>query len=115
MRIHIHHTWGEPDWLCGLERKIDLILESAELLLQQQERIMATFDDLTAQLTAISAVVPTIKTDVETLLAKLAAVPPAGLTPEQQAALDSAVQTAQGIATSLGAIDAEVNPPPAAT
>lgn len=72
---------------------------------------MSTFDDLTAQLAVIGTAVTTVKTDVDKLIAALAAVPPAGLTPAQQAALDAAVVTAQGIATSLGAIDTEVNPP----
>ena len=76
--------------------------------------IMSTFDDLKAALDGISAKVTTVKADVDSLLAKLAAIPPAGMTPEQQAALDAAVQQASGISTSLGAIDAEVNPPPAA-
>ena len=78
---------------------------------QKLDRLMSTFDDLTATLNSISVKVTAVKSDVDSLLAKLAAIPPAGMTPAQQAALDAAVSTAQGIATSLGAIDAEVNPP----
>ena len=78
---------------------------------QKLDRLMSTFDDLTATLNSISVKVTAVKSDVDSLLAKLAAIPPAGMTSAQQAALDAAVSTAQGIATSLGAIDAEVNPP----
>lgn len=88
-------------------------LDILDCLSQKMDVLMSTFDDLKAALDSVSADVATVKTDVETLLAKLAAIPPAGMTPEQQAALDSAVAQAQGIATSLGAINAEVNPPPA--
>ena len=79
-------------------------------LLQQMERLMSTFTDLKTALDAVAADVATVKTDVETLLAKLAAIPAGGLTTDQQAALDAAVTQAQGIATSLGAINSEVNP-----
>ena len=83
---------------------------NANKLTKQMERLMSTFADLQTSLDAVAADVAIVKTDVETLLAKLAAIPPAGLTPEQQAALDAAVTQAQAIATSLGAINAEVNP-----
>ena len=72
---------------------------------------MSTFDDLKAAMDGIAGSVATVKTDVDTLLTKLSQVPTAGMTPDQQAALDAAVQQAQGIKASLGAIDAEVNPP----
>ena len=101
-----------PD--CQIQIRLDELSHKLDLILSKQELIMSTFDDLTAQLTAIAAAVTTVKTDVDGLLAKLAAIPPAGLTPAQQTALDAAVTTAQGIATSLGAIDTEVNPKPAA-
>lgn len=74
---------------------------------------MSTFDDLKGALDGISGNVSTVKGDVDTLLQKLSQIPTAGMTPEQQASLDAAVQQAQGISTSLGAIDAEVNPPAA--
>jgi hypothetical protein len=77
-----------------IERKVNLI--------------MSSFADLVAALTSVANDVTTIKADVEGLIAKLAAVPPAGLTPEQQAALDAATAQAATIATSLEAISAEV-------
>ena len=105
---HYHHLWPKeaPPWADVLQDKLDLIL-------QNQESIMSTFDDLKSAMDGIASSVSTVKTDVETLLTKLSQVPTAGMTPEQQAALDAAVQQAQGIRDSLGAIDAEVNPPAA--
>lgn len=76
---------------------------------------MSTFDDLKKALDSIATDVTTVKLDVEGLLAKLAAIPTAGMTADQQAALDAAVTQAQGIATSLAGIDAEVNPVPVPT
>jgi|ERR1043166_1086084 hypothetical protein len=102
---HYYHHWDQeaPPWVAELEDKLDLIL-------QNQELTMSTFDDLKSAMDGIAGSVSTVKTDVETLLTKLSQVPTAGMTPEQQAALDAAVQQAQGIKASLGAIDAEVNP-----
>lgn len=93
------------------------ILEKLGHLQRLMEYIMSNFDDLKSALAGIGDKVTTVKTDVETLLAKLTDLqnnPPSGMTPEQQASLDDAVTTAQGIAESLGAIDAEANPPAAA-
>ena len=108
MRINLHHfhSWSHevPPWVDDLQDKLDLILE-------RQDAIMSTFDDLKSAMDGIAGSVSTVKTDVETLLTKLSQVPTAGMTPEQQAALDAAVQQAQGIKESLGNIDAEVNPP----
>src|SRR6266404_7985938 len=103
---HIHHHYHiEPDpevlaRLAAIDQKLDLVMET----------IMSAITDLKPILDSITGKVSTVKTDVETLLAKLAAVPTVGLTPDQQAAIDAAVAQAQGIADSLGAIDAEVNP-----
>lgn len=67
---------------------------------------MADISDIKPALDAIDAQVTKVKTDVDTLVAKLGAVPTGGLTPAQQAAIDDAVAHANGIAASLGAIDA---------
>ena len=97
---------GAPSWAVELGFMLGIVLDN-------QETIMSTIADLTATLDSIGAKVTTVKTDVETLLAKLAAVPTAGLTPEQQTALDAAVVQAQGISDSLTAVDKEANPPAA--
>jgi len=80
-------------------------------ILRNQEKIMSTLQDLSDTLTTIDGKVTAVAADVDALIAKLAAIPTAGLTPEQQLALDAAVVHAQAIATSLGAIDTKVNPP----
>jgi IPT/TIG domain len=112
VRLHIYHHWSDtPQWAISIDRKLELIIK-------QQEDIMSSFDDLATQLNAISVEVTTIKGDVDTLLAKLAAIPPAGLTTQQQAALNAAVATATNIGKSLSAIDLETHPvvaPPAPT
>jgi hypothetical protein len=79
----------------------------------KQDKIMSTLDDFKTILGEIAADVTTVKADVDGLLAKIAAIPPAGLTPEQQAAIDAAVTQGQSIKASLDAIHAEVNPAPA--
>jgi len=57
---------------------------------------MAAIDD---ELAAIKGSLDTIQTGVTALLAKIAAMPTAGLTPEQQTALDSINAEAKAIAT----------------
>lgn len=92
-----------PNWVKPLFAKLDLVLK-------QQVHIMATLADIQAKQAATDAAVATIKTDVEALLAKIAAFPPAGLTPEQQAAIDDIATHADAINTALGVIDTEANP-----
>jgi ABC-type transporter Mla subunit MlaD len=74
-------------------------------------KVMSSFEDLVAAQAATDAKIAAVKADVEALIAKLAAVPAAGMTAEQQAALDAAVAHASAINDSLSAVDAEVNPP----
>src|ERR1700722_7447988 len=100
VRKYEHHT---PQWAT-------IIIEQLDQLLQGNIDIMATLDDLATQLNSIVVDVAAIKTDVETLLAKLAAIPPAGLTAAQQNALDAAVATAKNIDASIKAIDLETHP-----
>ncbi len=108
---HFHfHNHNEPESevsarLCEIEKQLSLI----------KEIIMSSFDDLKAAQAETDSKIATIKTDVETMLVKLAAIPAAGLTPEQQSALDDAVAHAQAMNASLAAVDAAVNPAPAAT
>jgi hypothetical protein len=108
MRVDIfHHLSPDPEVLA----RLDLILDKLDLVTGNTETIMATLADIQATLTTVDTALATVKTDVETLLAKIAAIPPGGLTPEQQAAIDDIATHVQGIATSLGAIDTTVNPP----
>ena len=68
-----------------------------------------SFEDLKAALDSAAAKSDAIKADVEALMAKIAAVPVAGMTPEQEAALAEATAAAQALSDKLGAIDA-LNP-----
>jgi len=88
-------------WLEVINRKMDLILNN-------QEKIMATLEELNSALAAISTEVDKVSADTDKLLAQLAAIPPGGLTPEQQAAIDSAVASATSIAARLKTIDDKV-------
>lgn len=104
MRIDVHHhfPWDEdPPWIGDLKDHLGLILE-------KQETIMATLDELTAALGAISPLLDKISADTDNLLSQLANIPPGGLTPEQQAAIDSAVASANAISDRLKAIDEKV-------
>jgi hypothetical protein len=109
MRVDIfHHLSPDSEVLA----RLDLILDKLDLVTGNTEKIMADVTDLKPALDAIDAKVSVVKTDVDTLLAKLAAIPTVGLTPAQQAAIDDAVAHANIIAASLGAIDTTVNPAP---
>lgn len=110
MRIELHHfnqsDKATADQLCWIIRGVGLLVKN-------MEKIMSSFDDLKAAQVATDAAVATIKADVEGLLAKLAAIPAAGLTADQQTALDAAVAHASAINASLSGVDAQVNPPAA--
>ncbi len=91
-------------WFRRLENKVDAL--------------MASFEDLQTVLNSVANIVTNVKADTDTLLAKITELqsnPPSGMTPEQQAALDVAVSTAQGIVTALGAVDDLVPNAPAPT
>ena len=107
MRVDVFHHFL-PDVVLT---RLDTIEDKLDLILEKENTIMSDVTDLKPALDAIDAKVTVVKTDVDTLLAKLAAIPTAGLTPAQQAAIDDAVAHANIIAASLGAIDTEVNPP----
>lgn len=110
MKLHIHHHF---EGRCEIMRRLDTLEDKTDLILNNQETIMADINDLKPALDAIDVKVAAVKTDVDNLIAKLSAVPPAGLTPEQQTAINDAVAHAQNIAASLGAIDTTANPPAA--
>lgn len=72
--------------------------------------IMATLEDIQAKLTETDTAIAAVKTDVEALLAKIAAFPAPGLTAEQQAAIDAIAAHADTINAALGAVAAEAKP-----
>lgn len=103
---NFHHIWTRfRAW------RADPAHYELELILKQLETIMATLADIQAKQVATDAAVAKVKTDVETLVAKIAAIPPGGLTPEQQAAIDDIATHADAINTALGGIDTEANAP----
>lgn len=86
-------------------------LEAIRLLkkiLKKEDQIMATMQELTAAISAISTEVDKVSADTDNLLNQLANIPVGGLTPEQQAALDEAVTSATAIAARLQVIDDKV-------
>lgn len=103
IHIHLHPDKETAERLCRIETVLGTIILN-------QESTMADISDFETALSAIDAKVTTVKADVDELLAKLAAIPLPGLTPEQQAAVDSAVAHANSIAASLGSIDTAVHP-----
>lgn len=98
---HFHHDERTAEEVRHVNRRLGAVLKTLE-------KMMATLDELNAALGAISAEVDKVSADTDNLLAQLAAIPPGGLTPEQQAAIDSAVASATSIADRLKAIDDKV-------
>lgn len=111
MRIDVYHhqSWDDetPPW-------VENIIDQVGLVLDKQETIMATLEELNASFATISSAVDKVSADTDNLLAQLASIPPGGLSPEQQAAIDAAVASATSIAERLNAIDNKVpDVPPA--
>lgn len=110
MRIDIyhHHSWDDevPPWVERLQDKVDLLFD-------RLENAMATLEELNTALAAIAAEVDKVSADTDNLLQQLTNIPPAGLTPEQQAALDAAVASANTISDRLKVIDDKVPDPTA--
>jgi hypothetical protein len=103
MRIDVYHHSVEAR--CEVMRRLDALDNKIDLVM---ETIMATLEELNAALGAISPLLEKISADTDNLLAQLASIPPGGLSPEQQAAIDSAVASATAIADRLKAIDDKV-------
>jgi hypothetical protein len=103
MRIDVFHHSVEAR--CEVMRRLDALDNKIDL---SMETIMATLEELNATFATISSAVDKVSADTENLLAQLAAIPPGGLTPEQQAAIDQAVASATAIADRLKAIDDKV-------
>lgn len=100
---HLHLSDKDTaERLCRIETKLGFIL-------RKLETFSMSFEDLKAALDSAAAKSDAIKADVEALMAKIAAIPVAGMTPEQEAALADATAAAQALSEKLGAIDA-LNP-----
>jgi hypothetical protein len=105
--VHIHLEQREaPRWAQTLREMVSQVLSN-------QEFTMATLEELTGILGTISTEVDKVSADTDNLLAKLAAIPTGGLTPEQQAAIDAAVVSATAIRDRLTALDDKVPDAPA--
>ena len=94
LHLHVHLD----DQVVGLLSKI----------VKGNKNIMAAIQDLAPVLATISSELDKVSLDTDNLLAQLANIPTGGLTPEQQAAIDSAVESATTIATRLQALDDKV-------
>ena len=101
---HYHHR-HHIEARCEVMRRLDALDEKIDLVM---ETIMSTLEELNDALATISTEVDKVSADTENLLAQLANIPTGGLTPEQQAAIDSAVVSATAIADRLKAIDDKV-------
>lgn len=100
---HYYHTDAAT---AGRQRRMEHMLGE---ILNKLEIVMASFEELKAAQDVTDAKIAAVKADVEKLMALLAAIPPAGMTPEQQAALDAAVVHAGAINDALAAVD-DLNP-----
>lgn len=99
-----HHHYHHP--AVELETKLNAILAKLE-------KIMSTLADAQAAQAITDQKIAAISTDMQTLLAKIAAIPPGGLTPDQQAAIDDITTHAGKINDALTAVDTAANPPAA--
>ena len=102
---HHHHHRHHIEARCEVMRRLDALDQKIDLVM---ETIMSTLEELTGVIATISSEVDKVSADTDALLAKLANIPTGGLTPEQQAAIDSAVASATAIADRLKAIDDKV-------
>lgn len=110
--IHIHHHHG-VEARCEVMRRLDALEDKIDLVLNHQETIMPTLADIQAAQAVTDTKLAAVSTDVTTLLAKIAAIPTGGLTPEQQTAIDDIANHAGKINDSLSGIDTSANPPAA--
>ena len=107
--------------------RLDRIEEKLGTIIENQETFKMSFDEdvaatkaaqdaANAALDAANGKLDAIKTDIDGLMAKIAALPVAGMTPEQEQAVkdirDAAAAIAEkatGLATKAGAVD-DLNP-----
>jgi len=108
VHVHLHIRPG---------REVQNLLDEIVTKLGRMEiNIMTTVEEYAAQAKAAQdetdAKLEAVGADVRLLMEKLAAIPVAGLTPEQEALLTDVVNHAKAISEKVGAID-ELNPPTA--
>lgn len=102
VHVHIHFDQREaPRWAKTLHDMVSQVLAN-------QETMMSTLEELTGLIAEIGTEVGKVSADTDNLLDQLSKIPPGGLTPEQQAAIDSAVASATAIRDRLKAIDDKV-------
>lgn len=104
-----HHFMPDYEVLVQLEA----LNQKMNLIQNTLGKIMSTLADVQAAQVVTDQKITAISADVTTLLAKIAAIPPGGLTPEQQAAIDDIAAHAGKINDALSAVDATANPPAA--
>lgn len=105
---HYNPLENAPVWAIELHAML-------EHSLKQGTKIMSTLADAQAAQAITDQKIAAISTDVQTLLAKIAAIPTGGLTADQQAAVDDIAAHAGRINDALSAVDTAANPPAAAT
>ena len=76
---------------------------------RNMEAMMATLEEIQASQAVTDTKIAAVAADVTALLEKIASIPPAGLTPEQQAAIDDIAAHASKINDGLSGIDASAN------
>lgn len=108
MRLDLNHIHTPDKATAERLRRIENMLG---VILQNQEEIMATFEELEAAQADTDVKISNLKADIQVLLVKLADIPVAGMTAEQQAKLDGAVTHAQAINDALSAVDAAAKTP----
>lgn len=91
----------EPHWFTRFRERFNHQMTALD---DQLAAIQASQADTAVQVTAVAA-------DVAKLQATIAAFPPAGLTPAQQASLDAIAAASTSIDAGVKAIDTTVNPP----
>ncbi len=91
------------------------ILAELNQLKQGISQIMATLDDIQVAQAVTDTKIAAVSADVAALIAKIAAIPLLGMTPEQQAAVDAIAVHANAINDALTGVDASANPAAAPT
>lgn len=87
--------------LIGENGKLDVILHKLDILLTKERQIMATLDELVADVTAESTVVASVLTFIDGLKQQLADALAGGVSPAAQAKVDAIFAQVEANKTSL--------------